>query len=342
MLPVIKSEIDMRKIKAPKSIIVDCDAGLDDALALIILLAGHAAREIEIKAVTCVNGNTNVDNVVKNVFRTLDVCGCQEIPVYRGAYSSLLNTPNAKETASEEYHGSDGFGDVYNDQPDISRLQKEHAVCALHRITSEDPGNVSLICLGPLTNIAMAIKMYPEFMSNAKEFFVMGGNSTGQGNITSQAEFNFYADPESAHIVLNNNTKPLWLLPWETCLKSQVTHDWRKDVLGKISVPCVLMLNKIEDGRRARVKKHFVRYIVCDAFLAGIVRLPNMAKGVVSWHADVELSGHKTRGQVVLDHLLSNKPNVNLINDFDSEMFKEVLVNAVYSIKENRCAKVIE
>lgn len=121
-----------------------------------------------------------------------------------------MNTPNAKETASEEYHGSDGFGDVYTDQPDIGRLQKEHAVCALHRITSEDPGNmsynhihricnikldtfylsnpsfnqgnVSLICLGPLTNIAMAIKMYPEFMSNVKEFFVMGGNSTGNFN----------------------------------------------------------------------------------------------------------------------------------------------------------------
>lgn len=103
--------------------------------------------------------------------------------------------------------------------------------------------------------------------------------------------------------------------------------------MGKISAPCVLMLNKIEDGRRARAKKHFARYIACDAFLAGIVRLPDMAKAVISWHADVELSGHKTRGQVVLDHLLSNKPNVNLINDFDSEMFKEVLVNAVYTIQ---------
>ncbi|KMQ91371.1 pyrimidine-specific ribonucleoside hydrolase riha, partial [Lasius niger] len=224
MLPATKSEIDMRKVEAPKSIIVDCDAGLDDALALIVLLAGHVDFKIEIKAVTCVNGNTNVDNVVKNVFRTLDVCECQEIPVYRGAYSPLLSTPNAKETASEGYHGTDGFGDVYTDQPDTSRLQKEHAVCALHRITSEDPGNVSVVCLGPLTNIAMAMKMYPEFINNVKEFFVMGGNSTGQGNITSQAEFNFYADPESAHIVLNSNAKQLWLLPWEACLKSQITH----------------------------------------------------------------------------------------------------------------------
>lgn len=118
-----------------------------------------------------------------------------------------MNTPNAKETASEGYHGTDGFGDVYTDQPDTSRLQKEHAVCALHRITSEDPGNVShnytirninsvlfintlcfdqgnvsVVCLGPLTNIAMAIKMYPEFINNVKEFFVMGGNSTGNFN----------------------------------------------------------------------------------------------------------------------------------------------------------------
>lgn len=78
-MSVEKSEIDMRKVKAPKSIVVDCDAGLDDALALIILLAGHVTGEIEIKAVTCVNGNTNVNNVIKNVFRTLDVCGCQEV-----------------------------------------------------------------------------------------------------------------------------------------------------------------------------------------------------------------------------------------------------------------------
>lgn len=103
--------------------------------------------------------------------------------------------------------------------------------------------------------------------------------------------------------------------------------------MGKIPVPCMLMLNKIEDGRRARAKKHFARYIACDAFLAGIVRLPDMAKEVILWHVDVELSGRRTRGQVVLDHLLSNKPNVNLINDFDSEMFKEMLVNAVYTIQ---------
>ncbi|KAG5314015.1 IUNH hydrolase, partial [Acromyrmex insinuator] len=333
MLPTRKSEINMHEVEVSRNIIVDCDAGIDDALALIVLLASHTTKRLNIKAITCVNGNTKVSNVVRNVFRTLHVCDCTDIPVYRGAYSSLLDTPNAKETASECYHGKDGFGDIFTDDPDTSKLQEEHAVCALHRITSEEPGNISVICLGPLTNIAMTIKLFPEFVNNVKELFVMGGNSTAQGNITAQAEFNFYADPESVHIVLNSINKPLWLLPWESCLEARITHEWRRDVLGKIDKPCVHMMNKIEESRRLQAKKYFPYYTVCDAFLAGIVLIPRMAKNVVPWHADIELNGNKTRGQVVLDHLLSDKPNVNLIHSFDSEIFKEILLNAVNTFR---------
>ncbi|KAL6266964.1 hypothetical protein P5V15_000048 [Pogonomyrmex californicus] len=336
MLPAAKSEIEMREVVPPRNIIVDCDAGIDDALALIILLAGHTDKRLNVKAITCVNGNTKVDNVVRNVFRTLHACDCMDIPVYRGAYSALLDTPNATETTLEQYHGVDGFGDAFTDKPDTSKLQEEHAVCALHRITSEDPDNVAVVCMGPLTNIAMTMKMYPEFATNVKEFFVMGGNSTGQGNITAQAEFNFYVDPESVHIVLNSNTKPLWLLPWESCLETRITHEWRKDVFGKIDKPCVHMMNVIEESRREQAKKHFPYYTMCDAFLAGIVVIPHMAENVVAWHADIELSGNRTRGQVVLDHLLSNKPNVYLIHSFNSEIFKKILLDAANAIRDYR------
>ncbi|XP_020295127.1 uncharacterized protein LOC109860456 [Pseudomyrmex gracilis] len=322
-------QIDTSQVQAPKNIIVDCDAGIDDALALLLFLPHHKAKTINIKAITCVNGNTGVNNVVKNVFRTLQVCEVSDIPVYRGAYSSLLDTPNATQTASEQYHGTDGFGDAYTDETDTSELQKEHAVYALHKITSENPNNVSVVCLGPLTNIALTIKMYPEFLDNVKEFWMMGGNLAGKGNVTAQAEFNFYADPESVHVVLNRNVKPLWLLPWETCLKSDISHEWRKDEIGKIDHPFVRMMNQIEDARRARTKKRFANYIMCDAFLAAIVLFPQVAKTVVSWHADIELFGTKTRGQVVLDHLFTNKPNVNLIQEFCSESFKKTLIDAV-------------
>jgi inosine-uridine nucleoside N-ribohydrolase len=79
MLAVTKSAIVMRKVEAPRNIIVDCDAGIDDALALFILLAGHREKIINVKAITCVNGNTTVNNVIKNVFRTLHVCECTDV-----------------------------------------------------------------------------------------------------------------------------------------------------------------------------------------------------------------------------------------------------------------------
>lgn len=82
MLSTAKLEIDMREVDAPKNIIVDCDAGIDDALALIVLLAGHTDKRINVKAITCVNGNTKVNNVVINVFRTLYVCNCTDVSIY--------------------------------------------------------------------------------------------------------------------------------------------------------------------------------------------------------------------------------------------------------------------
>lgn len=254
---------------AETKVIIDCDAGIDDALALIILIAAHKQKKIQIEAITCVNGNTTVDNVVKNVFRTLDVCKATDvsssflhilcafnkcmlstllfqIPVYQGAYAPLVCIKNAVQ---DHYHGIDGFGDVYNTQIDTSKLEHEHAAYALNKIVSKHPNEVNILCIGPLTNIALAIKMYPQFVDHVREFYIMGGNVTGdiyslylfllimfsyfyspslytlaQGNITPQAEFNFYMDPESVHIVFNNNKNPLRLLPWETCLKSCISH----------------------------------------------------------------------------------------------------------------------
>ncbi|KAK1126831.1 hypothetical protein K0M31_004453 [Melipona bicolor] len=313
-------------------VIIDCDAGIDDALALIILIAAHKQEKIQIKAITCVNGNTSVDNVVKNVFRTLNVCKVTDIPVFQGAYAPLLCIKNAVQ---DYYHGNDGFGDVYDTKIDTSKLEQEHAVYALNKIVSEYPNEVNVLCMGPLTNIALVVKMYPKFMDNVKEFYIMGGNTTAQGNITSQAEFNFYMDPESVHIVLNNNKKRLWLLPWETCLKSHISHEWRRDILGQMDKPCIQLMNDIEYACQKKRKKQFPTYIMCDAILAGILLRPEIAQNVVPYHADVELNGNRTRGQVVLDHLLSNEPNVLLIQDFDSEIFKELLIFSVNNLDNN-------
>ncbi|XP_015603973.1 uncharacterized protein C1683.06c [Cephus cinctus] len=311
-----------------RKVIIDCDGGTDDALALVILIAAHNIDKIEIIGITCVNGNTNLDNVVKNVFRTLQICNASSIPVFKGAHSPFLATENAKRTAMERFHGTDGFGDIYTDEPDISRLQTEHAVDALHGLTANNPGEVTVICLGPLTNIALTIKMFPKFLEFVKDFYIMGGNHTAQGNITAQAEFNFYADPESVHMVLSSNDKPLWLIPWETCLRSNISHKWRHEVFSQIDTPVVKMMNDIEHKVYSQSKKVKPFYSPCDAFVAGVFLRPDMAKTVVEYHADIELNGMLTRGQVVLDHLKSNKPNVYLITDIDFELFQELLIFA--------------
>ncbi|XP_033201512.1 inosine-uridine preferring nucleoside hydrolase-like [Bombus vosnesenskii] len=317
---------------AETKVIIDCDAGIDDALALIILIAAHKQKKIQIEAITCVNGNTTVDNVVKNVFRTLDVCKATDIPVYQGAYAPLVCIKNAVQ---DHYHGIDGFGDVYNTQIDTSKLEHEHAAYALNKIVSKHPNEVNVLCIGPLTNIALAIKMYPQFVDHVKEFYIMGGNATAQGNITPQAEFNFYMDPESVHIVFNNNKNPLRLLPWETCLKSCISHEWRRDVLGKMDKPCIQLMNDIEYAYQKTRKRRFPNYITCDAILAAILLKPEIAQNVVPYHADIELNGTRTRGQVVLDHLLLNEPNVLLIQDFDSESFKKLLIFSVDNLDYN-------
>lgn len=110
-------------------------------------------------------------------------------------------------------------------------------------------------------------------------------------------------------------------------------QEWRKDVLGQIDKPCIRLMNDIENARRLAGKKHFPTYIVCDAVLAGILVQPEIAKDVVRYHADVELHGNRTRGQVILDHLLTNEPNISLVQAFDSNIFKELLIFSVNALE---------
>lgn len=101
----------------------------------------------------------------------------------------------------------------------MSLIQEKHAVTAINDIITNNPNVITIISVGPLTNLALAYKMYPEITSQIKEIFIMGGNHLGVGNMTRAAEFNFHADPESAHIVLDKSKCMVTILPWEACLE---------------------------------------------------------------------------------------------------------------------------
>ncbi|KAJ4436326.1 hypothetical protein ANN_18957, partial [Periplaneta americana] len=198
-----------------KKLIIDTDAGADDAVAILMALG---QTDVDVIALTCVNGNTALDNVVVNVLKTLKTAGRLDIPVFAGATASLVTTP-----PTDNYFGQDGFGDFeYPDPPDPDTLlQDERAADALVRLAKETPGELTLLALGPLTNVALAIRLDSGFLSNLKNIVVMGGSVEGVGNALPGIEFNFYIDPVAAHIVFNSSdsAQPIYMLPLETVLQ---------------------------------------------------------------------------------------------------------------------------
>ena len=176
-----------------RKIIIDTDPGIDDAIA--ILLALSAEKELEVLALTTVNGNVDVEKNTKNACRILEVAGRCDIPVYKGSNKPLVR----EKRGGAGVHGEDGLGDTGLPEP-TKAPEAEDAVDFLVRKAREEKGNLTLLPIGPLTNIAKAVQRDPEFAKNIKEVVIMGGGEK-LGNVTPVAEFNFWEDPEAAKIV---------------------------------------------------------------------------------------------------------------------------------------------
>jgi pyrimidine-specific ribonucleoside hydrolase len=176
-------------------VILDVDTGVDDSYAL--MLAARSPR-LDLRAVTCVSGNVPVDQVVANTAYVLDVAGGTEVPVARGATRPLLATPHY----ATEIHGADGIGGF--SRTSDRRIEQVHAVELLRRELTNAIGNgeaITLVPLGPQTNIALLLRAYPEVAPGIERIVFMGG-SASVGNVTAVAEFNVYADPEAAAITI--------------------------------------------------------------------------------------------------------------------------------------------
>ncbi|XP_044055310.1 probable uridine nucleosidase 1 isoform X2 [Siniperca chuatsi] len=220
---------------AKKQVIIDTDCGIDDAQAIMMALA---APNIQIVGVTCVFGNAAVENVCQNVLRVLSICEREGIPVFQGAGGPLVGASNPLS----DHFGSDGLGDVIeNKDPQWEeKIQSEHAVNAMIRLVTENQKQVSLVALGPLTNLALAVRLDPCFPQKLKDLYIMGGNMEGIGNVTLCAEFNFAKDPESAYIVLEEFLCPTYLASWEYSCRNALT--WKEHHV--LRTVCIVMTTK--------------------------------------------------------------------------------------------------
>lgn len=174
---------------APTKLLLDCDPGLDDALAILL---AHGDPELELVAITTVGGNVALENTTRNALQLREYLGFTSVPIAAGASGPLVReTKNAAEV-----HGVGGLGDVIL-PPSTLPLDTRNAVDVIIDTLRAAPGEIHLVATGPMTNVALALRQEPRIAEWAASFVIMGGSFT-RGNTTPAAEFNIYADPEAA------------------------------------------------------------------------------------------------------------------------------------------------
>ncbi|MCS5714167.1 nucleoside hydrolase [Herbiconiux sp. CPCC 205716] len=193
-------------------LIIDTDTAQDDAIALLFGLLDPAA---DLRAITIVAGNVGFEQQVANALLTVAAAGrSDERLVHRGCVRPMMR----EWTSAEGVHG-DGIGGLVGPEDAVNgrvgEVSDEHAVDALIRLCAEAPGEVTVVAIGPLTNIATAVVKDRSFPATVKSLVIMGGSNNGRGNTTPSAEFNFYADPEAARIVFEAGFDDVLVLPWE-------------------------------------------------------------------------------------------------------------------------------
>lgn len=210
----------MSELLRKKPVIIDTDPGDDDAASILWALASD---KFDVKAITVTNGNVGVKWCSINARRTLEVCGRQDIPVYRGAYRPLAR-PSIE---ASWIHGKDGFGDLGFPMP-VTEEGKGYAAAEMVRIAKESEEPITLLVLGPMTNVAMAILLDAEFESHVKEIIFMGGTFRVSGNQAPRASYNVMVDPEAAKVVYNSSI-PVVQVGLDVCDKvTQRVEDLEK------------------------------------------------------------------------------------------------------------------
>ncbi len=204
-------------------LLIDTDPGVDDALALLLALHDHKHQII---GLTIAAGNVGLKHTVANALKLCEIAGRGDIPVFPGSAAPLLHAaPDAAYV-----HGNDGFGDI-GYTPASRAPESEHAALAILRLSHQYAGQLVLVALGPLTNVALALKLDPTLPTRIARFVTMAGAVTAHGNITPAAEFNVYFDPEAAKIVFD--AFPAFdLSDWEATVAHGLPHDTVVDWMG--------------------------------------------------------------------------------------------------------------
>ena len=301
-----------------KHVIVDCDPGQDDAIALFLALSG---AELDVLAVTTVAGTVSQLAANRNARKVLEVAGRRDIPVHAGCDRPLV-LPHVP------YFGDDeGLRGVALPEP-VAEAAETHAVDAIiETVRAREPGSVTLCALAPLTNVAVALAKAPDIAGRLAGIALMGG-AAGLGNMTPAAEFNVLTDPHAAAMVFASDAQ-LTMFGLELCYRAVVHDDW-VNKLGELGTPAAELSAEFlrryghaVDGERFRI----FGIPIYDACVIGWLLAPDIFAGRPH-RVEVELEGRFCQGRTVID--LENRtgapPNATVMSDIDVGAFRELLM----------------
>jgi inosine-uridine nucleoside N-ribohydrolase len=298
--------------RRPK-IILDCDPGVDDSLAILT-----AARYGELIGITTVNGNVSIEHTTRNALAVAQIAQL-EVPIHRGAARPLV----APVDGATRVHGVTGFGKV--EHPEIHRGETSSDAVGFLLEMSRMHADLDLVAVGPLTNVALAVRRDPDFATRLHSLTIMGGAAKGLGNVTAAAEFNIWADPEAAAIVFDAGIVPT-LIPLN--LTHQVTADARTiDALRASSTPTAdLAAELLAHTTGIAVDGNSALHDPCAVLT---VTHPALF-GLYSRYVAIELAGSHTRGMTVVDERRygPNEPNALVGYDVDGSAALDLIVEA--------------
>lgn len=308
-------------------IVIDTDPGQDDAVAILLALA---SPEIEVLGLTAVAGNVPLQLTARNARIVCELAGRPDVPVFAGA-----DAPLARPLITAEHvHGRTGLDGPVLPEPEMPIQEQDAVTFLVETLLAEPPGTVTLCALGPLTNVALAMRQAPEIAGRIARIVLMGGAYFEVGNITPAAEFNIHVDPEAAEIVFRSGV-PLTVLPLDVTHKALVTTA-RNEAFRALGTPV---------GRAvAQMTDFFERY---DRGKYGSDGAPLHDPCVIAWllkpdlfsgreiNVEIETVSELTRGMTVADwwRVTDRAPNALFIGDVDDDGFFRLLTERLAMLR---------
>lgn len=300
-------------LKTP--IIIDTDPGVDDTIAILMCLAN---KNLDVRAITTVGGNTSVKQTGKNARKVVELAK-KKTKVALGASNPLISVL----TTAEEIHSAEGMGSVVLPEPSLPYYEKDAAETIYEEAMAAD-GKLKILAIAPQTNIATAILKYPILKEKIDTIVFMGGTTFG-GNVTTGAEFNAYVDPEALKIVLNSGINLVMVglnVTHETVVTAKQNEKLKvyENDVAKVVTELIDYMNNHE------WTKHFDGALMHDPLAASVLMDESVIK-TEHYFVDIELNGELTRGATIVDYYnkTGKKPNTHVAIESDNQKFLEIL-----------------